>query len=80
VEPSANASTRPPPTRASHVLDDLHGRIPLLLNADQDVEMAQPEQWQVGLESTVVDGLSEPPTILRLGGISLEDIQAPGGE
>jgi L-threonylcarbamoyladenylate synthase len=78
--PSANASTRPSPTRASHVLDDLHSRIPLILNADQDVEMDRPEQCQVGLESTVVDGLSHPPTILRLGGVSLEEIQALGGE
>ena len=77
--PSANASTRPSPTMGYHVLADLNGRIPLILNADKDVEVDKPPQCEVGLESTVVDGLSEPPTILRLGGISLEDIQALGG-
>ena len=77
--PSANASTRPSPTMGYHVLADLNGRIPLILNADKDVEADKPQQCNVGLESTVVDGLSEPPTILRLGGISLEDIQTLGG-
>lgn len=73
--PSANASTRPSPTLAQHVHTDLNTRIPLLLSADADPEM----QCKVGLESTVVDGLSEPPTILRLGGVSLESIRALGG-
>ena len=73
--PSANASTRPSPTLAEHVYSDLNTRIPLILTADEDFE----SQCDVGLESTVVDGLSSPPMILRLGGISLEDIRALGG-
>ena len=73
--PSANASTRPSPTLAEHVRTDLNGRIPLILSADEDPEI----QCDVGLESTVVDGLSDPPTILRLGGISLEEIRSLGG-
>ena len=73
--PSANASTRPSPTLADHVRADLDGRIPLILSADEDPGT----QCDVGLESTVVDGLSEPPTILRLGGVSLESIRALGG-
>jgi len=73
--PSANASTRPSPTLASHVYSDLDKRIPLLLSADEDLG----SQCDVGLESTVVDGLSSPPVILRLGGISLEQIRSLGG-
>ena len=73
--PSANASTRPSPTLAEHVRADLNGRIPLILSADQDPNT----QCDVGLESTVVDGLSDPPTILRLGGISPEQIRSVGG-
>ena len=73
--PSANASTRPSPTMAVHVYNDLNKRIPLILTADEDFE----SQCDVGLESTVVDGLSSPPTVLRLGGVSLEDIRALGG-
>jgi len=73
--PSANASTRPSPTMGLHVFRDLNTRIPLILTADEDVG----SQCDVGLESTVVDGLSSPPTILRLGGISPESIRALGG-
>jgi L-threonylcarbamoyladenylate synthase len=73
--PSANASTRPSPTLAEHVRTDLNGRIPLILSADGDAG----SQCDVGLESTVVDGLSSPPTILRLGGVSPEAIRAVGG-
>ena len=73
--PSANASTRPSPTLAEHVNADLNGRLPLILSADGDTG----SQCDVGLESTVVDGLSDPPTILRLGGVSLEQIQGLGG-
>ena len=73
--PSANASTKPSPTLATHVQNDLNGRIPLILSADDDLEM----HCEVGLESTVVDGLSNPPVILRLGGISPEQIRSLGG-
>jgi L-threonylcarbamoyladenylate synthase len=73
--PSANASTRPSPTLGAHVQADLNGRIPLILSADADRET----QCDVGLESTVVDGLSNPPSILRLGGISPEQIRSLGG-
>src|SRR5213595_776136 len=73
--PSANASTRPSPTLASHVYTDLNTRIPLLLSADGDPGT----QCDVGLESTVVDGLSSPPVVLRLGGLSVESIRAIGG-
>jgi L-threonylcarbamoyladenylate synthase len=73
--PSANASTRPSPTLAEHVNTDLNTRIPLILSADEDAG----SQCDVGLESTVVDGLSDPPTILRLGGISPEAIRSLGG-
>lgn len=68
--PSANASTRPSPTLASHVKHDLDGRIPLILDGGACL---------VGVESTVVDGLCDPPMLLRPGGVSLEDIQKHGG-
>lgn len=68
--PSANASTRPSPTTAQHVYDDLNGRIELILDGGP---------CAVGVESTVVDGLSTPPAILRPGGIGIEEIRALGG-
>lgn len=70
--PSANASTRPSPTAAEHVKDDLEGRIQTIIDGGP---------CEVGVESTVVDGLSSPPTILRPGGVTVEQLrQCPGWE
>ncbi|KAJ5933710.1 Threonylcarbamoyl-AMP synthase [Penicillium verhagenii] len=70
--PSANASTKPSPTTAQHVLHDLTGRIDLILDGGPS---------GVGVESTVVDGLCDPPAILRPGGIGIEELrEVPGWE
>ena len=72
--PSANLSGRPSPTHADHVLHDLRGRIPCIV---QDLGGC----CESGLESTVVDALQQPPVILRPGGITAEQIrQVPGFE
>lgn len=63
--PSANRSGRPSPTRAEHVLADLGGRIEAVLEGGPA---------QVGLESTIVDVSSEPPCLLRPGGVTLEEM------
>ncbi|MEX1140433.1 MAG: L-threonylcarbamoyladenylate synthase [Bacteroidota bacterium] len=68
VGPSANLSGRPSPTTGAHVMDDLHGRIDMILNTGPA---------EIGIESTVVDMTVDPPVILRPGGLhkeSLEDI------
>lgn len=70
--PSANSSGKPSPTLASHVLTDLNGRIPLILDGGQ---------CNFGIESTVLDAMRNPPAILRPGGCTYEDIQKlPGME
>jgi L-threonylcarbamoyladenylate synthase len=70
--PSANASTRPSPTTADHVAHDLDGKIEIILDGGP---------CDVGVESTVVDGLVSPPVILRPGGIGVEQLRAcPGWE
>lgn len=70
--PSANASTKPSPTTAQHVYHDLHGRIDIILDGGP---------CGVGVESTVVDGLTDPPAILRPGGIGIEELRScPGWE
>lgn len=68
--PSANASGKPSPTTAAHVLHDLNGKIELILDGGP---------CGVGVESTVVDGLSEPPAVLRPGGVGLDEIRSCGG-
>lgn len=65
--PSANRSGKPSPTEAMHVYHDLKGRIPLILDGGRT---------GVGLESTVLDMTTTPPTILRPGGITKEMIEA----
>ena len=60
--PSANLFSRPSPTRASHVLDDLSGRIDIVVDGGST---------QVGVESTVLDVSGDVPTILRPGAVSL---------
>ncbi|KAI8957887.1 translation factor [Daldinia sp. FL1419] len=70
--PSANASTKPSPTTAEHVLEDLDGRIEFILDGGPCF---------VGVESTVVDGLCDPPLILRPGGVSMDELRnCPGWE
>lgn len=70
--PSANASTKPSPTTAQHVYHDLHGRIELVLDGGPS---------GVGVESTVVDGLCDPPAVLRPGGVGIEELrECPGWE
>jgi L-threonylcarbamoyladenylate synthase len=64
--PSANISGLPSPTEGKHVLADLDGKVPLIIDGGET---------KVGLESTVVDVTVEPPLILRPGGITLEEIE-----
>ncbi|KAF9284541.1 hypothetical protein BGZ68_004608, partial [Mortierella alpina] len=68
--PSANSSGKPSPTLASHVMDDLKGKIPMVIDGGQ---------CSFGIESTVVDGLRSPPAILRPGGVTFEQIQKVKG-
>ncbi len=69
--PSANRSGRPSPTTARHVEEDLTGKIAAIIDGGST---------GVGLESTVIDFAGEMPTILRPGGISIEQIQEIIGE
>ena len=66
VGPSANLSGKPSPTTAQHVYDDLHGKVEIILDAGPTT---------IGVESTVVDVTTEPPTILRLGGLPKNEIE-----
>lgn len=69
--PSANLSGKPSPTSGAHVWNDLHGRIPMILDAGGCF---------VGVESTVLDLTGEVPTILRPGGITKEQLEEVLGE
>jgi L-threonylcarbamoyladenylate synthase len=64
--PSANISGRPSPTNASHVKDDLDGKVKMILDGGNT---------EIGIESTVIDMTLRTPVILRPGGISKESIE-----
>jgi L-threonylcarbamoyladenylate synthase len=65
--PSANLFGHASPTSARHVLADLDGRLPLILDAGPTT---------IGLESTILDVTGDHLRLLRPGGIPLEAIQA----
>lgn len=65
--PSANLSGSPSPTNPEDVIRDLSGRVDAILAAGQ---------CTVGVESTVVTFATNPPRLLRPGGITAEQLQA----
>jgi len=69
--PSANISGRPRPTGAKYVIEDMDGRIEMILD-DGDVE--------IGLESTIVDLTGEVPVLLRPGFITLKMLEEVLGQ
>ena len=69
--PSANLSGKPSPTLAKYVVQDLDGRIDMILAADG---------VEIGLESTIVDLTGEIPVILRPGYITQKMLSEVVGE
>ncbi len=69
--PSGNLSGRPSPTAASHMVEDMWGRIDGIVDGGP---------CGVGVESTIIDLTCTPPRLLRPGGLSLEDLRSVLGE
>ncbi len=69
--PSANVSGRPSPTKAEHVLEDMNGRIEMIIDGGE---------VGIGLESTIIDTTGETPTLLRPGFISQEMLKEALGQ
>ena len=65
--PSANLFSRPSPTSAAHVLDDLDGRIDAVIDGGTTT---------LGVESTVIDLSGATLTVLRPGAITLAALRA----
>lgn len=64
--PSANLSGKPSATNAQDAFSDLNGKVPLIIDGGQ---------CKIGIESTVINMISEPYTILREGYITKEQIE-----
>jgi L-threonylcarbamoyladenylate synthase len=69
--PSANLAGRPSPTSAAHVMEDLGGKIEMVVDGGEIVH---------GVESTVLDLTTSPPTLLRPGPVTLEELRVYLGE
>ena len=65
--PSANSSGKPSPTTASHVLDDMNGKIPLILDGGE---------CDVGVESTVIKITDNEIVLLRPGAVTVEMLKS----
>ncbi len=66
VAPSANISGKPSPTSAEHVIQDLYGRVDAIIDTGETL---------LGIESTVVDLTSDPPTLIRAGPVTVEALE-----
>ena len=64
--PSANTSGRPSPSTAQHVMDDMDGKIEMIIDGGS---------VEIGVESTILDMTVEPPMILRPGAITKEMLE-----
>jgi L-threonylcarbamoyladenylate synthase len=66
VAPSANVSGRVSPTTAGHVLEELAGRIDMVLDGGP---------CDIGIESTIVSCLEDAPQLLRLGAVTRRRVE-----
>jgi L-threonylcarbamoyladenylate synthase len=64
--PSANVAGRPSPTTSKHVLEDLAGKVDLIIDGGKA---------KIGIESTVIDLTRKTPMLLRPGGVTLEQLR-----
>lgn len=69
--PSANLSGKPSPTKVEHVIDDLDGKVDIILKG---------EDCRVGIESTVLDMSGDELMVLRPGIITADQIEAAVGK
>ncbi len=70
--PSANSFSKPSPTLAKHVAEDLTGKISAIIDGGN---------CKVGVESTIIDfsdvkRIADKPIILRPGGVTIEAIES----
>jgi L-threonylcarbamoyladenylate synthase len=69
--PSANLSGKPSPTKAQHCINDLTGKADAIIDGGE---------CEVGVESTVITLATNPPRLLRPGGITPNQLKEVLGE
>ncbi|AWR97061.1 threonylcarbamoyl-AMP synthase [Acidianus sulfidivorans JP7] len=63
--PSANLATKPSPTRVEHVIQDVNGRVDVIIDGGETF---------FGVESTIINLTQNPPVLLRPGPFTLEEL------
>ena len=69
--PSANISGKPSPTKFQHCVNDLMGKADAIIDGGE---------CSVGVESTVVTLATNPPRLLRPGGVTVEQLEGVLGK
>jgi L-threonylcarbamoyladenylate synthase len=69
--PSANRSGRPSPTTAAHCVEDLNGRVDMIIDGGE---------VGIGLESSIIDLTEETPVLLRPGYVTVPMLRQVLGE
>lgn len=69
--PSANLSGKPSPTTFERCVEDLNGKVDMIMGDGQSI---------LGLESTIVDYSISPPRLLRPGYVTLEELIEVDGD
>lgn len=64
--PSANLATKPSPTKAEHVIQDLYGKIDIIIDGGETF---------FGVESTIINVTVNPPQLLRPGPFTVEELR-----
>ncbi|EZQ03201.1 MULTISPECIES: L-threonylcarbamoyladenylate synthase [Acidianus] len=64
--PSANLATKPSPTKAEHVIEDMNERVDVIIDGGETF---------FGVESTIVNVTVNPPTLLRPGPFTVEELK-----
>ncbi len=64
--PSANAATKPSPTLVEHILDEMMGKVDVILDAGKTF---------FGIESTILDVTKKPYVLLRPGPFTIEELE-----
>ncbi|MCH1770715.1 MULTISPECIES: L-threonylcarbamoyladenylate synthase [Metallosphaera] len=69
--PSANLATKPSPTLAEHVIQDLDGSVDVVIDGGETF---------FGVESTIINLTVSPPVLLRPGPFTVEELNSLLGE
>ncbi|AEB94384.1 MAG: L-threonylcarbamoyladenylate synthase [Metallosphaera sp.] len=69
--PSANLATKPSPTLAEHVIQDLDGSVDIVIDGGESF---------FGVESTIINLTVKPPVLLRPGPFTVEELTTLVGE